>query len=49
MDSEPAGAQVYVDGKPLGATPVAGVEVSFGRHVLRIEAGAASPSRPRSR
>jgi TonB family protein len=37
VDSEPPGAQVYLDGKPLGATPVAGVEVNFGRHVLRIE------------
>jgi TonB family protein len=37
VDSEPAGAQVYLDGKPLGATPLAGVEVTFGRHVLRIE------------
>jgi TonB family protein len=37
VDSEPAGAQVYLDGKPLGTTPVAGIEVSFGRHVLRIE------------
>src|SRR5712691_1963018 len=27
VDSEPAGAQVYLDGKPVGATPVAGVEV----------------------
>ena len=37
VDSEPTGAQVYLDGKPLGATPLAGVEVTFGRHVLRIE------------
>ena len=37
VDSEPAGAQVYLDGKPLGTTPLAGLEVSFGRHVLRIE------------
>ena len=37
VDSEPSGAEVYLDGKPLGATPVAGVEVGFGRHVLRIE------------
>lgn len=38
VDSEPPGAEVYLDGKPVGATPVEGVEVSFGRHVLRIEA-----------
>jgi TonB family protein len=43
VDSEPAGAQVYLDGKPLGATPVSGVEVSFGRHVLRVEAADRDP------
>jgi serine/threonine-protein kinase len=43
VDSEPEGAEVYLDGKPVGATPVAGVEVSFGRHVLRIEAPGRDP------
>ena len=43
VDSEPAGAQVYVDGTPIGTTPVAGVEVGFGRHVLRIEAAGRDP------
>jgi TonB family protein len=43
VDSEPAGAQVYLDGKPLGVTPVDGVEVSFGRHVLRVEAADRDP------
>jgi TonB family protein len=43
VDSEPAGAQVHLDGTPVGATPVAGVEVSFGRHVLRIEAAGRDP------
>jgi len=38
VDSDPAGAQVYLDGKPVGATPLERVETSFGRHVLRIEA-----------
>jgi TonB family protein len=43
VDSEPAGAQVYLDGKPVGATPVPGTEVSFGRHVLRVEAAGRDP------
>jgi TonB family protein len=43
VDSEPSGAEVYLDGKPLGATPVAGVEVSFGRHVLRVEKDGREP------
>jgi TonB family protein len=43
VDSEPSGAQVYLDGKPLGVTPVAGVEVSFGRHVLRVEKDGREP------
>jgi TonB family protein len=38
VDSEPAGAQVYLDGTPVGTTPVDRVEAGFGRHVLRIEA-----------
>lgn len=43
VDSEPAGAEVYLDGKPVGATPIAGVEVGFGRHVLRVEASDRDP------
>jgi TonB family protein len=43
VDSEPQGAEVYLDGKPVGATPVEGVEVSFGRHVLRIDAPGRDP------
>jgi protein TonB len=43
VDSEPSGAQVYLDGKPLGATPVPGMEVSFGRHVLRVEKDGREP------
>jgi TonB family protein len=38
LDSNPSAAQVYVDGVPLGATPVSGHEVCFGRHVVRMEA-----------
>ena len=38
VDSDPRGAEVYLNGKPVGTTPIEGVEVSFGRHVLRIEA-----------
>ena len=43
VDSEPGGAQVHLDGKPVGPTPVAGIEVTFGRHVLRIEAAGRDP------
>jgi len=43
VDSEPAGAKVYLDGKPAGTTPVRGVEVTFGRHVLRVEAAGRDP------
>jgi serine/threonine-protein kinase len=38
LDSEPAGAGVYLDGNPVGRTPLSGVEVAFGRHVVRMEA-----------
>jgi TonB family protein len=43
VDSEPVGAQVHLDGKPVGTTPVAGIEVTFGRHVLRVEAAGRDP------
>jgi TonB family protein len=43
VDSEPCGAEVYLDGKPVGATPVAGVEVTYGRHVLRVDAADRDP------
>jgi TonB family protein len=43
VDSDPRGAEVFLDGKPVGATPVEGAEVSFGRHVLRIEAPGREP------
>jgi TonB family protein len=38
VDSDPRGAEVFLDGKPVGTTPIDGVEATFGRHVLRIEA-----------
>jgi TonB family protein len=43
VDSEPGGAQVYLDGKPVGSTPVDGVEVTYGRHVLRVDAPGRDP------
>jgi TonB family protein len=43
VDSDPRGAEVFLDGKPVGTTPVEGAEVSFGRHVLRIEARGRGP------
>jgi TonB family protein len=43
VDSEPSGAEVFLDGKPVGSTPVAGVELSFGRHVMRVEAPGRDP------
>jgi TonB family protein len=43
LDSDPSGARVYVDGLPVGQTPVAGVELAFGRHVVRMEADGREP------
>jgi TonB family protein len=37
LDSDPPGARISVDGAPLGKAPLSGVEVSFGRHVIRME------------
>ena len=37
LDSDPPGARVYIDGTPVGETPLPGVDVTFGRHVLRLE------------
>jgi TonB family protein len=37
FDSDPMGAQVYVDSKPLGRAPVDAVDLSFGRHLVRME------------
>jgi serine/threonine-protein kinase len=38
LDSDPPGAQIYVDGSPVGPAPVAGLDLAFGRHVVRMEA-----------
>ena len=38
IDSDPPGAQVYLDGAPLGKTPLPSCEASLGRHVVRMEA-----------
>jgi TonB family protein len=38
LDSDPPGSHVYVDGSPVGETPLSRVEVSLGRHVVRMEA-----------
>lgn len=38
LDSDPPGAQVYLDGAPVGEAPVDGIEVTLGRHVVRMEA-----------
>jgi serine/threonine-protein kinase len=37
LDSEPPEARAYVDGKLVGATPVDGIDVAFGRHLVRME------------
>jgi TonB family protein len=38
VDSDPPGARVYLDGKPVGQTPLFGLETGFGRRVVRLEA-----------
>jgi TonB family protein len=38
LDSDPPGARVYLDGSPVGQAPVSGLDVAFGRHVVRMEA-----------
>ncbi len=37
LDSDPPGAEVFVDSKPAGKAPLDAVDVSFGRHLLRME------------
>ena len=39
FDSDPAGAYVFVDSKPIGRAPLDAVDVSFGRHLVRMELG----------
>lgn len=41
VESEPSGAQVELDGRPVGRTPLLGLPVGTGRHHLRV----ASPGR----
>jgi TonB family protein len=43
LDSDPSRARVYVDGNPAGETPIGGIDVAFGRHVVRMEAEAREP------
>src|SRR3989442_9360103 len=38
LDSDPPRARVYLDGSPVGETPLPGVEAALGRHVVRMEA-----------
>jgi PEGA domain len=38
VDSQPAGAQVFVDGRPAGVTPLLDWELPAGSHVVRVEA-----------
>ncbi|MEO5897652.1 MAG: PEGA domain-containing protein [Vicinamibacterales bacterium] len=37
IDSRPRGARVFVDGKPVGVTPVRVPDVPSGSHVVRLE------------
>jgi hypothetical protein len=37
VESQPAGAQVAVDGRPVGVTPLAGWALAAGSHVVRID------------
>ncbi len=43
LDSDPPAARVTLDGRPLGVTPLSGLAVSFGRHVVRLEAAGRDP------
>jgi len=43
LDSDPGGSQVYLDGSPVGHTPLLGLDVSLGRHVVRMEAPGREP------
>ena len=37
FDSDPPGAHVFLDSKPLGRAPLDAVDVAFGRHLVRME------------
>ena len=43
LDCDPPGAHVFVDGKPVGQAPLHAVDVSFGRHLVRMEAAGREP------
>jgi len=38
LDSDPQAAKVFLDGNAVGQTPLSGIDVTFGRHVVRMEA-----------
>jgi TonB family protein len=38
LDSDPPRARVYLDGSPVGETPLSALEAPLGRHVVRMEA-----------
>jgi TonB family protein len=37
FDSDPLGAQVFLDSKPVGKAPIDALDVGFGRHLVRME------------
>jgi protein kinase-like protein/PEGA domain-containing protein len=37
VDSRPRGARVFIDGKPVGTTPLSVPDVRIGSHVVRLE------------
>ena len=37
LESQPAGAQVFIDGQPLGVTPLVDWKLPAGSHVVRVE------------
>jgi TonB family protein len=43
LDSDPPGARVYLDGVPIGEAPQQGIAVTFGPHVVRMEATGRAP------
>lgn len=44
VESRPPGAQVQLDGRFVGRTPIVGLPVAFGRHRLGIEADGHAPA-----
>jgi len=43
LDSDPPGAQVWVDGTLVGVAPIHELDVKFGRHVVRMEVAGREP------